>query len=112
MNRNEDQLISKFMKANKQELADNGFSRKVMHRLPETHRAKVWSDILTAIGVVASVILFIASDGIIVLMDALHSMFRHQTLDILSKNIQMPTLLIAGIALAYWGIYQVCNNKE
>ena len=56
MIKNDEQLIRQFMQANKQEVADNGFSRKVIRRLPL--RPKDISDTLTAIGLILSCILF------------------------------------------------------
>ena len=32
---NDEKLLKDFFTANKQEIADNGFSRRVMHRLPD-----------------------------------------------------------------------------
>ena len=32
---NEEKLLKDFFTANKHEIADNGFSRRVMHRLPD-----------------------------------------------------------------------------
>ena len=47
MMENDDKLISQFMQANKHEIEDNGFSRRVIRQLPE--HAKWMSDALTAV---------------------------------------------------------------
>ena len=62
MTKNDEQLIRQFMQDNKQEVADNGFSRRVMRRLPL--RPKEISDLLTAVGVVVGCILFYVFDGL------------------------------------------------
>ena len=85
MSKTDDQLISQFMQANKHDIADNGFSRRVMHRLHTPHRAKVYSDILTFVGTVTGCIVFIASDGINVILGTLYRFFRHQALNIASR---------------------------
>ena len=40
-----DKLLRDFFAENKQEIADNGFSRRVMHHLPgrSNHLARIWS---------------------------------------------------------------------
>ena len=47
MMENDDKLISQFMHANKHEIEDNGFSRRVIRQLPE--HAKWMSDVLTTV---------------------------------------------------------------
>ena len=41
---NDEKLLKDFFTANKQEIADNGFSRRVMHRLPDRSNwlARIW----------------------------------------------------------------------
>ena len=112
MSKTDDQLISQFMQANKHDIADNGFSRRVMHRLPTPHRAKVYSDILTLVGAVIGCILFIAADGINVILGVLYRFFQHQALSIASSNINLPALLFALAVLTYFGVQRACNVKE
>ena len=56
MMENDDKLISQFMHANKHEIEDNGFSRRVIRQLPE--HAKWMSDVLTTVCTVLCCILF------------------------------------------------------
>lgn len=108
MNQTDDQLISQFMQANKHEIADNGFSRRVMHRLPM--QAKVLSDILTTLGVLLSALLFFVFDGPIVLADSIYSFFQYQALNL--PNINFQTMLPALAVLVYLGIQRACTVKE
>ena len=55
MMENDDKLISQFMHANKHEIEDNGFSRRVIRQLPE--HAKWMSDVLTTVCTVLCCIL-------------------------------------------------------
>ena len=61
MMENDDKLISQFMHANKHEIEDNGFSRRVIRQLPE--HAKWMSDVLTTVCTVLCCILFYVFDG-------------------------------------------------
>lgn len=56
-----DKLLRDFFAENKQEIADNGFSRRVMRHLPDrSHRlARIWSAFVMAVAVV----LFFWLDG-------------------------------------------------
>ena len=110
MNRNDDeQLISKFMRENRHEIADNGFSRRVMRGLPV--RAKVVSDVLTAVCVVLCCILFYVYDGMTLLLEALHSFLQYQTLNALNDNINLGTLVPVLAVLAYFGVRRAYTVK-
>lgn len=110
MNRNDDQLISKFMQANKHEVADNGFSRRVMRRLP--NKAKVLSDILTAVCVVLSAILIYVYDGFNILLASVQDILRNQSLNLEETNLNSSTLLLMLAVFASLAIYQVYTAKE
>ena len=108
MNRNDEQLISSFMKANKQELADNGFSRRVMRKLPLS--AKVWSDILTAVCVILICILLVVFDGFNVIFQSIREVIQNQSMEIMNSNLQ--TLLVAFATLSFLCIRSVWTIKE
>ena len=42
MTENNDKLLENFFAENRQEVADNGFSRRVMHRLPNRNSRLAW----------------------------------------------------------------------
>lgn len=108
MNRNDEQLISSFMKANKQELADNGFSRRVMHKLPVS--AKVWSDILTVVCVILCGVLLVMFDGFNVIFQSIREALQNQSMEITNSNLQ--TLLVALATLAFLCVRSVWTIKE
>lgn len=108
MNRNDEQLISSFMKANKQKLADNGFSRRVMHKLPVS--AKVWSDILTVVCVILCGVLLVMFDGFNVIFQSIREALQNQSMEITNSNLQ--TLLVALTTLAFLCVRSVWTIKE
>ena len=110
MNRNDEQLISQFMQANKHEIADNGFSRRVMHRLPQS--AKVWSNILTAICVVLCCILIYVYDGITILFQSVYEIFQTQSEIIIKQSNNLPVLLMACATITLLSLWSVWTIKE
>ncbi len=108
MNRNDEQIINNFMKANKQELADNGFSRRVMRKLPVS--AKVWSDILTAICTILCGVLLYVFDGLNVIFYAIREIFESQSMELMNSN--LPTLLVAFATVSFLCIRSAWTIKE
>lgn len=109
MNKTEDQLISQFMQAHKHEIADNGFSHRVMRRLPM--QAKVLSDILTFIGILVSGILFYTFDGITLISQAILPVFQQSATQII-ENLNPQTLIpILGV-ITYLGIQKALALSE
>ena len=95
-----------FMKEQKQEIPDNGFSRRVMRSLPDRSRLlnKIWSCICIAI----SIALFFIFNGFQVVFNLFREIF------ISSMNHSLGTLnnqtlyMIGGIILIL-GIRKVCT---
>lgn len=108
MNKNDEQMISRFMQAHKKEVADNGFSRRVMRRLPVS--AKVWSDLLTAVCTVLGCILLYVTDGLNVIFHALREVFQSQSMELMNNN--LPTLLVALATIAFLSIRSAWTIKE
>lgn len=109
MNNTDDQLINKFMQANKREIADNGFSRRVMRRLPI--RVKVLSDMLTAMGIVVSCILFIVFDGASLIYDAVVPVFQQLSARLID-NLNFQTLIPIVAVMTYLGIQKAIALSE
>ena len=109
MTKNDEQLIRQFMQDNKQEMADNGFTRRVMRRLPLL--AKAISDILTAVGVVWGCILFYVSDGIKIILESLFGCFK-QLASNLPSDVNLSTLWPAFVVLVILGIHKVYMMVE
>lgn len=109
MNNTDDQLINKFMQANKREIADNGFSRRVMRRLPM--RSQVVSDVLTAMGIVVSCILFFVFDGASLIYDAVVPVFQQSSARLI-ENLNFQTLIPIVAVMAYLGIQKAIALSE
>ena len=96
-----DKLLKDFFSENKQEIADNGFTRRVMRQLPETADRSwiVW--VFSAIGMAISMYLVINST----IIEQLLLFFRHVSIYyILGTVFCLPLLGTAG--------YYVSQNKQ
>ena len=109
MNNTDDQLISKFMQANKREVADNGVSRRVMRRLPM--RAKVVSDVLTCIGIVVSCVLFVVFDGASLIYEAIVPVFQESSARLI-ENLNFRTLIPLVAVMTYLGVQKAIALSE
>lgn len=73
MTENNDKLLENFFAENRQEVADNGFSRRVMRHLPNRSNrlARLW----TAGGFTLAAVLFVLMDGLQLIWDTLRETF-------------------------------------
>ena len=110
MNKKDEQLISKFMQNNKQEIADNGFSRKVMQRLPVS--AKVWSDILTIACVISCCFLFYAFDVFSLILQSVREVLQNQTMELMNQPNNLQTLIAVIATVAFLSIRSVWAIKD
>lgn len=69
MTENDDKLLESFFAEKRQEVTDNGFTRRVMHSLPRRSNrlARLW----TAGGFTLAAVLFVLLDGIQLVWDTL-----------------------------------------
>lgn len=69
----DDKLLQQFFSDNRKEIEDNGFSRRVMHRLPDRYNriSQWWSTLCFTLAAA----LFFALDGIPLVMRALRETF-------------------------------------
>lgn len=109
MTKNDEQLIRRFMQEHKHEVADNGFSRRVMRRLPM--QAQRLSDILTAIGVAGGCILFYVFDGPNWILSALQSIFQYPINNWITSLQPQTCLPILGV-IVFWGIQRAYSMME
>lgn len=70
---NNDKLLKQFFDEQRQQPADNGFTRRVMHRLP--HRSKCLDWVWTSFCTTLAIALFWAMDGVQTVLDALRETF-------------------------------------
>lgn len=110
MNRNDEQLIQQFMQTNKRDIADNGFSRKVMHHLPIS--AQMWSDILTVICVISCCILFYIYDGFSLILQSIREIFLSQSSELMNNPHNLLTLIVALATLSFLCIKSLWTIKE
>lgn len=92
MMKDDDKLLKQFMDANRQEIADNGFSRRVMRRLPCSHNRA--AQILNALCAVLSVFLFVAFDGIQSVIELMRNVFVYTIQHVGAINIDIKAVVV------------------
>ena len=98
MMENEDKLLEQFFPNNRKKIADDGFSRRVMHRLPDHSRRL--SQLWTAFSVTLAFVLFVTLDGLQLVLDALRETFN-STFQNGVTDLDPKSLLIAVVVLLY-----------
>lgn len=96
MMENNDRLLEEFFAANRHEIADNGFSRRVMHNLPT--RSWRLSQIWSICGFTLVVALFVALDGIHLLGNAFQQLFNN-LLEHGAAEFDMRSMVIVGLVM-------------
>lgn len=97
---NNDKLLRDFFQENKQEIADKGFSRRVMHHLPD-HRnrlSRIWTALMMLIGTV----LFIGLGGLEAVWNTLREVFISM-LQQQATQLDPKSLIIATVVLLFLG---------
>ncbi len=108
MKDNNDKLIAEFMHANRHEIADNGFSERVIRKLP--NRAEQLARILNIVCASICVVLFVVFDGFKLITDFINELFQAQS-HIMAQNINYQTLAIAFIVCIGIGVERACSIK-
>ena len=93
-----DKLLHDFFAENKQEIADNGFSQRVMHHLPS--QSNWLTRIRTALIVIIGTILFVWLGGV----EATLRNMQEAT-----ANIDQKSLIIITIVLLCLGVKKICS---
>ena len=98
MTENDDKLLTAFFAGNRQEIPDNGFTRRVMRHLPDrTHRiSQVWVTFCFTLALV----LFFAFDGLQQVLGTRRETFT---------ELDPKSLLVAGIVLLYLLYRKICS---
>ena len=95
-----DKLLKDFFAENKREIADNGFSRRVMHHLPNRSNrlARLWTVFVMAVGAT----LFVTLGGLEAvwetLKDVLIGMINHGATSLDPKSIIIATVVLLFMA--------------
>ena len=98
---NDEKLLKDFFTANKQEIADNGFSRRVMHRLPDR---SIWN----AAVVVAGAVLFIWMGG----LEAAWGTIREVFISMINQGtaeLDPKSIIIASVVLVFMATRKVAS---
>lgn len=106
MTEQDDKLIADFFANQRQEIADQGFTRRVMRRLPDRNQrlSQLWS----SCGFALALALFVALDGVQLVLDTLRETFTTLA-EQGSTHADPKSLLIAGIVLLYLGYRKICS---
>lgn len=102
----DDKTINQFFKAEKKEIEDNGFSRRVIRHLPD--RSKKLSDIWSVFCTVIAIILFFVFKGYEVILNILHEAFNG-AMQTGIAHLDLKSLLIVGVVLIGFGVKKVCQ---
>ena len=96
-------LIEQFMKQSRQEIADNGFTERVIRRLPESKSQRDWlPEVWNVVMMVVAVLLFVALGGVSLVKNALI-----QFLDsAMTQGIDMRWMLILMVSFVIF----VCHK--
>lgn len=100
MQKKDDKLIEEFLTMNIQEIADNGFSQKVMKRLPKEN--PLWGRIWTIFGLTLTIFLFLKLNGIQIVLNSLLEPVKDFLQICPDTNIDLTTLAV--IMIAVWFI--------
>jgi len=104
----DDILLKQFFNENRQEIADNGFTQRVMKRLPG--RANRLANMLTAVGVILAVIMFFVLDGLGAIIGTLREVFVSMSIQGI-ENIDLKSLVIAGGVLLFFGVQKIYSME-
>ncbi|ADV45218.1 DUF5056 domain-containing protein [Bacteroides helcogenes] len=107
MMENDDKLLEQFFAGNRQEIADNGFTRRVMHRLP--NRSHRLSQIWTAFCFTLALVLFVTLDGLQLIIDALRETFSTTIQSGTITQLDPKSLLIAAVVLIFLGCRKISS---
>ena len=98
MTENNDKLLESFFAGQQQEVADNGFTRRVMRSLPcrSNRLARLW----TAGGFTLAAVLFVLLDGVQLMCDTLRETFT-TTLENGMAQTDPKSLVLAVVVLLF-----------
>ncbi len=102
----DDKLLQKFFSDNRKEIEDNGFSRRVMHHLPDRYYriSQLWSLFCFTLAIV----LFFVLDGLQLVLATLRETFT-SALESGAAEIDPKSLVIVAVVLLYFGYRKICS---
>lgn len=105
----DDKLLKQFFAEHKQEIADDGFSRRVIMHLPDrAYRiSNIWVSVCTAL----AIILFFVFDGLRILSDLIYEVFVSGVQFFTTTNFDPKTLIIVSGVLLLLGINRLFSME-
>ena len=104
MMENDDKLLTSFFAEHRQEIADNGFSRRVLRHLPGRHLAQIWTTFCFTL----TLVLFVVLDGVQLILDTLRETFD-TSIRSGASELDPKSLIIAGVVLLYFGYRKIAS---
>lgn len=105
----DDKLLKQFFKEQKQEIADEGFSRRVIMHLPD--RASKLSNLWVSFCLAIAVVLFCVFDGFFILSN----FFREAMISIVQHfaiiTIDLKSLIIVAVVLLLVGLHRLFSME-
>ncbi len=110
MEKIDEDIIFRFMHEQKEEVKDNGFSRRVMRHLPKQHRWANW--IFNSICAAACFYLFYLLNGFEILFNTLKESIESLSQQNFMANTNLTTLAVALGILIIVGISRACSMED
>lgn len=110
MKTEDNDILKQFMDASRQEIPDNGFSRRVMRSLPRSHNRA--AQLLNAIAVVASVFLFFIFDGLQAVVELLRNLFVYAVQHFQFINIDLKTFIVLFCVASFFTIRMAWQHVD
>ena len=102
----DDKLLQQFFSDNRKEIEDNGFSRRVMHHLPNRYyRISQWWSLFCF---TLAVVLFFVLDGLQLVLGALRETFT-SAIQSGAAELDPKSLIIVAVVLVYLGYRKICS---
>ncbi|MDR0961490.1 MAG: DUF5056 domain-containing protein [Mediterranea sp.] len=102
----DDKLLKQFFEENRQEIADDGFTHRVMRRLPDRSKriAQIWSFLTFAL----AAYLFYVMGGVTLAWETLRETFS-TIMEHTSEQADPRIFLIAALVLLVLGYRKICS---
>ena len=102
-----DKLLEDFFAANRHDVADDGFTRRVMRRLPQRHNrlAQAWNTLC----ILLAAVLFVAAGGVQLVWATLQETFIGLVEQGAAANVDPRSLLIAGGVLLFLAYRKIAS---
>lgn len=104
----DDKILKLFFQENKKEIADGGFTHRVIKGLPD--RKMKLAGIISAVFLTAVLVLFLLLDGFNIILNAVGEIFV-SAIDTGVTHLDLTTLLIIAGVLLFWGVRKIYSTE-